>query len=98
MGQALIVIYISCSLVILGAWVWKGTAADGGGSVHRFPCEYLRAWPALLLALLLAALVAWRLYQARSLALPAWVDSVHHALIVRKIMENGGIPWDLVLI
>src|SRR5574340_520259 len=40
-------------------------------------------------------LAVWRLYQARDLALPAWVDSVHHTLIVRVIMENGGLPQTL---
>ncbi len=48
----------------------------------------------LLALLFLGVLVAWRLYQARSLALPAWVDSVHHTLIVRMIADYGGIPWD----
>ena len=43
----------------------------------------------------LAALTAWRFYQARGLLLPAWVDSVHHTLIVKKIMEYGGLPPDL---
>lgn len=42
-------------------------------------------------ALLLAA-VAWRLFQARSLLLPAWVDSVHHTLVVKLFEQNGGIP------
>ncbi len=40
-------------------------------------------------------LLAWRFYQARSLVLPAWVDSVQHVLVVRKIMESGGLPADL---
>lgn len=40
-------------------------------------------------------LAAWRLFQARDLVLPAWVDSVHHTLIVRVIMENGGVPQTL---
>lgn len=35
---------------------------------------------------------AWRLYQARSLVFPAWVDPVHHTLLVRLILETGGIP------
>ena len=42
-----------------------------------------------------ALLVAWRLYQARDLALPAWVDSIHHALITRVIFEGGSLPGDL---
>ncbi len=45
---------------------------------------------------LLAGVVAWRLYQAHTLALPAWVDSVHHALIVRLISEHGGLPPDFM--
>ena len=40
-------------------------------------------------------LVAWRFYQARSLVLPAWVDSVHHVLVIRKILESAGLPVDL---
>jgi hypothetical protein len=40
--------------------------------------------------------VAWRLFQARDLLMPAWVDSLHHVLIVRKIIEFGGLPPDLV--
>jgi len=37
-------------------------------------------------------MIAWRFYQAFELLLPAWVDSLHHVLIVRVILENGGIP------
>ena len=36
--------------------------------------------------------IAWRLFQARGLLLPNWVDSQHHYLIVRTILENGGPP------
>lgn len=41
------------------------------------------------------AVIAWRLFQARDLLVPAWVDSLHHVLIVRKIIEFGGLPPDL---
>jgi hypothetical protein len=44
---------------------------------------------------LLGMAIAWRLYQARDLLLPAWVDSQHHYLIVRVILEEGGLPHDL---
>ena len=37
-------------------------------------------------------ILAWRFYQVRDFALPAWVDSVHHVLIVRLILENRGLP------
>ena len=39
--------------------------------------------------------VAWRLFQARGLLLPNWVDSQHHYLIVRTILENGSLPETL---
>jgi len=44
-----------------------------------------------LFAIFIAAL-AVRLIMVRDLAAPAWVDSVHHSLITRLIMENGGFP------
>jgi hypothetical protein len=56
------------------------------------PRRWLRLAGSLLGLLLLIALVIWRLVQARSLTLPAWVDSVHHTLIVRLILERGGLP------
>ncbi|TLN08523.1 hypothetical protein FDZ74_12175, partial [bacterium] len=53
-------------------------------------------WRAIALALggiaLLVGALAWRLYQARDLLLPAWVDSVHHVLVVKLIEQNGGLP------
>ncbi len=43
----------------------------------------------------IAAVVAWRLYQAHTLLLPAWVDSLHHTLIVQLILAHGGVPATL---
>jgi hypothetical protein len=40
----------------------------------------------------LGAIIIWRFVQVRDLVLPAWVDSVHHVLIVKLILENGSIP------
>lgn len=45
--------------------------------------------------LALLGLIALRFFQARVLALPAWVDSVHHTFLVRLFLEQGGIPVDL---
>lgn len=36
--------------------------------------------------------LAWRFVQVRDLALPAWVDSVHHTLLVRILLEQGRLP------
>lgn len=52
-------------------------------------------------ALLAGAIVVFglvlflRLYQARDLTFPAWVDSVHHVLISQKILDIGGLPQTL---
>jgi hypothetical protein len=45
--------------------------------------------------LALAVLLALRFYQARDLALPAWVDSVHHVFLVRLFLAGGGLPATL---
>jgi hypothetical protein len=41
---------------------------------------------------LLLLVTGWRFYQVRQLALPAWVDSVHHTLLVRILLEQGTLP------
>jgi len=48
-------------------------------------------WHWLGAGLFFMGLVAWRMWQARVLVLPAWVDSQHHVLIVRKMLEAGGL-------
>jgi len=51
--------------------------------------------PSWLLAIgLLAGAILWRWLQARTLVLPAWVDSPQHVLTIRVILENRGLPLD----
>ncbi len=38
---------------------------------------------------------SWRIYQVRDLVFPPWVDSVHHAVIIRKMQETWRLPRDL---
>ncbi|KAB8142113.1 hypothetical protein F8S13_16365 [Chloroflexia bacterium SDU3-3] len=57
-------------------------------------------WPQLAghhyaLGAALLATMGLRLYQIRTLALPSWVDSVHHALLIRVAIERGQAPIDL---
>lgn len=85
-GAGVVVIFAICLLVLLSTMLRRGISPPSGAT----------GWLVILGgALLLAALLAWRFYQARMLVLPAWVDSVHHTLIVRKIAEYGGVPPDL---
>lgn len=44
---------------------------------------------------LLAAVTVRRFFQIDGLVLPAWVDSVHHTMIVQSILTAGGLPQDL---
>jgi hypothetical protein len=46
----------------------------------------------LALAAILLFSLALRLAMVRDLAAPAWVDPVHHATLVRMILEEGGFP------
>ncbi len=69
-------------------------AATIAGCLWRWPSWRL-SWGLAAGLALLAGLIAWRLYQARALVLPAWVNSLHHVLIVRKMLEYGGLPPDL---
>lgn len=56
--------------------------ADAPGWVHT--------WGSVVALLLVVG--AWRFYQVRHLVLPAWVDSVHHTLLVRILLEQGTVP------
>ena len=87
------VIYGACGVLILVAWIRKGLPLLRSAKPARIVRAGLYSLGGIAV---LAALIFWRMYQARDLALPAWVDSVHHVLIVRKMMETGGVPWDLL--
>ena len=78
--------YGVCLATLAAALIYQG--------LPRYDRRSLWASLAGLLAgaLALGALIWFRLYQARGLALPNWVDSVHHTLIVRLILETGGLP------
>lgn len=70
--------------------VWAAWRDLGGG----LPGATIgRAWAALLA---IFGLTLWtRFVQIRDLALPVWVDSVHHALLIRVAAERGQAPITL---
>ncbi|MCE7981521.1 MAG: hypothetical protein DYG89_10035 [Caldilinea sp. CFX5] len=59
--------------------------SPSGDSRNRF-----HQWLSVIALLLLVT--GWRFYQVRYLTLPAWVDSVHHTLLVRILLEQGTVP------
>jgi hypothetical protein len=99
---------ISVAAILAAVFFWLGIQLNGFGLVTLYVLA-LAVWliprlrggkvwhltPSGLLALaVILGFVAWRMVQARTLVLPAWVDSVHHSLLVRKIMDYGGLPPD----
>ncbi|MBG0784427.1 MAG: hypothetical protein H0S79_04950 [Anaerolineaceae bacterium] len=80
--------------IILLVILFAGLAVTG--IIRRgfhWPRKY--RWYLLIGLPLFGLTIAWRLFQARGLLLPNWVDSQHHYLIVRTILENGGLPKSL---
>ena len=89
-GYGAAFLYGLCLVALLVAWLVRGFPRPGSSGWLR---------PALHLLLGLAALggiIFFRFYQARDLAFPNWTDSVQHTLIVRIILEHGGLPSDLL--
>ena len=74
-----------CVVSVAAAWLRNGMPR----------LERADRLPLLLGTVAFAGLLALRFSQSSGLALPNWVDSVHHSLIVRKIIEYGGLPLDL---
>ncbi|MFH1084594.1 MAG: hypothetical protein V1772_02360, partial [Chloroflexota bacterium] len=90
-------------LPLLGARLWVLLAGWAGllawGLWRRWPTwAGLRrrlGLPELALALVLLVTLAARLVQARTLLVGSWVDSVHHSVITRVLMEQGLAPRSL---
>jgi hypothetical protein len=101
-----LVLYAAALLICIAALLRSGPALAGGWISSNLPPgkeagkdtdltrgKRIRTIASLVGgAVLLVAAVAWRWYQARGLVFPAWVDSIHHTLIVRQIIETGGVP------
>ncbi len=81
---------IVLGLLLLGA---LGVRRRGGLGWHRAASD--SHLPELALFAILGLGWATRLLQVRDLAVPAWVDSVHHTLITQLIAETGQVPDSL---
>jgi hypothetical protein len=87
----------ACGLAVI--WrIWNGEWAKGraveGASLLRSPAHPFT--PSTLALLAILVLTLWtRFYEIRDLALPNWVDSVHHALMIRVAAERGQAPLSL---
>ncbi len=95
--DGLLTAYAVCALAAVSGWVFSIIKDLQHAPRPRFSWQRVRSviphGVFLLSALvILAGMIFWRLYQARSYAMPAWVDSVHHTFVVGKILAAGGLP------
>lgn len=76
------------------ACAWRLWRAAGARPQPRRPDWASLGAAGVLLALV--GLTVWtRFAQIRGLALPVWVDSLHHALLIRVAAERGQAPLEL---
>ena len=81
--------------IILLAVIFAGLAV--AGIIRRgFHWSRKFRWYIWISLPVFGLIIVWRLFQARGLLLPNWVDSQHHYMIVRTILENGGLPETMV--
>jgi len=87
---SLAAVLILCTAFAL-AWGVKRRARS---SLSRFSLtgRLLAAAPFVAFVILFALTLATRLWAVRNLVVPAWVDSVHHALISQLIAAQGRLP------
>lgn len=102
---ALGLVYAAAGTVAAGRWVLRLARPWLPGAAPRAPAvpawSLGRAWweadarHNLAMAGLLLASVLLRFVAVRDLALPAWVDSSHHAFVMRLLAESGRVPGTL---
>ncbi len=76
--------------LLVAAAVWR-TARRGRQAAARV-AHWRASSVDLAMAVVLVGAAAGRALNVRGLVAPAWVDSVHHTVITRLIVENGGVP------
>jgi hypothetical protein len=85
---------LAAGVALAAGWrLWRAAAPRPGGASRRPKLADALAGAAMLALL---GLTLWnRFVQIRGLALPVWVDSLHHALLIRVAAERGQAPLAL---
>lgn len=81
-------------LAVIGVLVVAGAGWQIWHDQTVMPARASLFAPLVLAGILVLALVL-RFMQIGGLALPMWVDSVHHALLIRVAIERGQAPYGL---
>lgn len=88
--------------VRLGLWAPWSLAAAGALGIglaivrRRLPLRPAFGWSDLALLVVAALVVVMRFLMVRTMEVPAWGDSVQHAMIVQLMLDQGGLPasWE----
>ncbi len=98
------ILLVACILVIIffirSIYIYKNSHSDEKHAPFHSTEDHLslrdriKLFPgtSFLLVLIFLLTLTIRLIMVRDLATPAWVDSVHHALITRMILLQGSYP------
>lgn len=84
---------LSFSPLLLGLLLGLCFGLTLAGLIRRGKTAFNWTW--LVALAVLGIFVFWRLWQAKDLVFPNWVDSQHHVLIIRKMIEVRGLPSTL---
>ncbi|MBN2548190.1 MAG: hypothetical protein JXB15_03460 [Anaerolineales bacterium] len=82
----------TASLVLFTTWQWQSRRWIRQLKVKAILDQARSHGHEIALAGIFLLTLGVRLVMVRDLAAPAWVDSVHHAIITRLIAEEGAIP------
>jgi hypothetical protein len=91
LGIALNGTRISIAVVALGIGALWRLASTGFRDVKQWLCPADRLLVVAFLCIFLVSFLV-RFLHIRNLAVPAWIDSVHHTLISQLIVAKGGVP------
>jgi Family of unknown function (DUF6541) len=105
LAGVLVFLLICLVVVILSCWRFIGyRSRDNQGQMNVIkvslrkliaPLKKTNTLIMIGLGVIFVLILGWRFIQLRGVLLPAWVDSVHHVLIIRVILDNRALPSTL---
>ncbi len=81
---------LGISVLVLWRWLVRRRRSERRIRVNELTRPHYLVTSTVVLILLLSA--SLRFLPPSELALPSWIDSVHHVVVTRLILERGGVP------
>ena len=96
LGLAFYTVRLSFTPLMIGILLSICIGLVLAGLLHSWKTAFNKTW--LIALIVLGVFVFWRLWQARELISPNWVDSQHHVLIIVRSSKMAACPARLSLI